>query len=216
LIEDPRPVVLHRINRSDEVLVREHVWLNATLQGIQVDGVSLNNVKPTVMSQRQRASIALALLAVLSGLTIGANAGPNNTGITAGEAAAIALKQVPGGTVLAVDPGLEGSRAIWEVLIRKPDNTGIEIDISASTGVALRQERESLPSEARGISPIVTIQQAITTAVAAVPGGRLIEIDLGREDGRTVWEARVAGSAGRVEISIDVTTGRILKKERDD
>ena len=70
------------------------------------------------------------------------------------------------GAVLAVDPGVEGSHTVWEILIRKPDNTAIEID-------------------------------------------------LGSENGRLTWEARVAGSSGRIEISIDGTNGRSVMIRTD-
>lgn len=68
---------------------------------------------------------------------------------------------------------------------------------------------------AQAPAPAITIQQAITKATAAVPGGRVIKIDLDREKGRVIWEALVESSKGRFEIYVDATTGEILKKERD-
>lgn len=68
---------------------------------------------------------------------------------------------------------------------------------------------------AQAPAPAITIQQAITKATAAVPGGRVIKIDLDREKGRVIWEAVVESSKGRFEIYVDATTGEILKKERD-
>jgi len=136
--------------------------------------------------------------------------------MTAAQAAEVALKTVPGGTVLEIDPGFEGGHAVWEVLVRKPDNTGVELYIQASTGTVLKQKPALVPAEAKGSSTTVTIQQASETAVAAVPGGRLIEIDLGTFSGRTVWEALVAGANGRTEIYIDASTGKIIKQERAD
>ncbi|MCP9832845.1 MULTISPECIES: PepSY domain-containing protein [unclassified Cyanobium] len=68
---------------------------------------------------------------------------------------------------------------------------------------------------AQSPAPAITIQQAITKATAAVPGGRVIKMDLDREKGRVIWEALVESPTGRFEIYVDATTGQILKKERD-
>jgi uncharacterized membrane protein YkoI len=136
--------------------------------------------------------------------------------ISAARAAAIALQRVPGGTVVDIDPGMENGQAVWEVLVRRPDNTGLEIYLDAATGAVLRQERESLPREALGPRPAVTVQQAIATATGAVPGGRVTAIDLDTENGRVVWDVDVAGPGGRKAITIDAATGRILEQERAD
>ncbi len=123
----------------------------------------------------RRISLSIPALALAVGVGLGAgqalasDAG-NSAGITASRAAAIALQRVPAGTVVAIDPGIEGGRAVWEVLVRRPDNTGSEIDLNATTGAILRQERGSIPHKALGPGPAVTVQQAIKTAAAAVPG----------------------------------------------
>jgi uncharacterized membrane protein YkoI len=118
--------------------------------------------------------------------------------------------------VVDVDPGVERGQAVWEVLVRRPDTTGLEISLNAATGAVLRQERESLPREALGPGPAVSVQQAIATATVAVPGGRVIAIDLDSENGRTVWDVDVAGPGGRSRFSIDAASGRILEQKRAD
>lgn len=171
------------------------------------------------MARRIALSIPGLALALGVGLGAGqalANEAGNSAGITAARAAAIALQRVPGGTVVDIDPGIEGGRAVWEVLVRRPDNTGSEIYLNATTGAILRQERESIPREALGPGPAVTVQQAIKTAAAAVPGGRVIAIDLDTENGRTVWDADVAGPGGRMQITIDAATSRVLEQKRAD
>ncbi len=167
----------------------------------------------------RRISLSIPALALAVGVGLGAPQAlasdtGNSAGITAARAAAIALQRVPGGTVVDIDPGLEGGRAVWEVLVRRPDNTGSEIYLNATTGAVLRQERESIPREAMGPGPAVTVQQAIQTAAAAVPGGRVIAIDLDTENGRRVWDAEFAGPGGRIEITIDAATGRVLEQKR--
>ena len=169
----------------------------------------------------RRVTASLPALALAVGLALAPHVGQaseagNSAGITAARAAAIALQRIPGGTVVDIDPGTEGGQAVWEVLVRRPDNSGSEIYLNATTGAILRQERESLHREALGPGPAITVQQAIRTAAAAVPGGRVIAIDLDTENGRRVWDADVAGSGGRSVITIDAATGRILERERAD
>ncbi|MEA5442538.1 PepSY domain-containing protein [Cyanobium gracile] len=164
-------------------------------------------------------SISALALAVGVGLGAGqalASGAGSTARITAARAAAIALQRILGGTVVDVDPGIEDGQPVWEVLVRRPDNTGLELYLNATTGAVLRQERESLPREALRPGPAVTVQQAITTAAAAVPGGRVMAIDLDTENGRTVWDADVAGPGGRIEVTIDAATGRILNQKRAD
>jgi uncharacterized membrane protein YkoI len=181
--------------------------------------VTLIPLRTVGMARRDTLSVpALALaagLALGAGQALASEAG-TSAWVTAARAAAIALQRVPGGTVVDVDPGSQEGRAVWEVLVRRPDNSGLELYINATTGVVLRQERESLPREALGPGPVVTVQQAIATATAAASGGRVIAIDLDTENGRTVWEVDMAGSGGRRTISIDAATGRILKQEPAD
>ncbi|MEA5389751.1 PepSY domain-containing protein [Cyanobium gracile UHCC 0139] len=167
------------------------------------------------------AGVGLGMAAVAgarstSAVVAQASGAGNSAGITAARAAAIALQRVPGGTVVDVDPGSEDGQAVWEVLVRRADNTGIEFYLKATTGEILRQERESLPPEALRPGPAVTAQRAITTAAAAVPGGRVIAIDLDTENGRTVWDVDVAGPDGPIEVTIDAATGRILQQRRAD
>jgi uncharacterized membrane protein YkoI len=165
----------------------------------------------------RRISLSIPALALAAGVGLGAGqALASEAGITAARAAAIAQQRVPGGTVVDIDPGIEGGRAVWEVLVRRPDNTGSEIYLNATTGAVLRQEPESIPQEALGPGPAVTAQQAIKTAAAAVTGGRVIAIDLDTENGRRVWDAKVAGPGGRMEITIDAATGRVLDQKRSD
>ena len=95
----------------------------------------------------RRVTASLPALALAVGLALAPHVGQaseagNSAGITAARAAAIALQRIPGGTVVDIDPGTEGGQAVWEVLVRRPDNSGIEIYLNATTGAILRQERE--------------------------------------------------------------------------
>jgi uncharacterized membrane protein YkoI len=59
----------------------------------------------------------------------------------------------------------------------------------------------------------VTIDQAIKTASEAVPG-TVVEAELEKKHGKTVWEVEVVGADGNVtEVHIDAATGAVIDKE---
>ena len=59
----------------------------------------------------------------------------------------------------------------------------------------------------------VTIDQAIKTASEKVPGA-IVEAELEKKHGKTVWEVEVLGVDGNVtEVHIDATTGAVIDTE---
>jgi uncharacterized membrane protein YkoI len=59
----------------------------------------------------------------------------------------------------------------------------------------------------------VTIEQAIKTAVEKVPG-TVVEAELEKKHGKTVWEVEVLGADGKVtEVHIDAATGTVIDTE---
>ena len=59
----------------------------------------------------------------------------------------------------------------------------------------------------------VTIEQAIKSAVEKAPG-TVVEAELEKKHGKTVWEVEVVGSDGNVtEVHIDAATGTIIDTE---
>ena len=60
----------------------------------------------------------------------------------------------------------------------------------------------------------VTAEQAIRTAQADTPG-ELMELDLGTERGRLVWEVVVRAGTRSWEFYIDAQDGTILRRQRD-
>ena len=59
----------------------------------------------------------------------------------------------------------------------------------------------------------VTIEQAIKSAVKKVPG-TVVEAELEKKHGKTVWEVEVVGGDGNVtEVHIDAATGTIIDTE---
>jgi len=59
----------------------------------------------------------------------------------------------------------------------------------------------------------VTIEQAIKTATEKVPG-TVVEAELEKKHGKTVWEVEVLGANGKVtEVHIDAATGLVIDTE---
>jgi len=59
----------------------------------------------------------------------------------------------------------------------------------------------------------VTIDQAIKTAAEKVPG-TVVEAELEKKHGKTVWEVEVLGTDGNVtEVHIDASTGAVIDTE---
>ncbi len=69
-----------------------------------------------------------------------AEANVSGSAVNAQQASTIALGAVPDGTVVEVSSGFERGIATWELLILKPDGSGVEIYIDAATGKILKQE----------------------------------------------------------------------------
>ncbi len=55
--------------------------------------------------------------------------------------------------------------------------------------------------------------QAVALAQAKVPDGRIIDLELEREDGKFVWafELQVPGKRGHHEVEIDAVTGSVQR-----
>ena len=59
----------------------------------------------------------------------------------------------------------------------------------------------------------VTIDQAIKTASEKVPG-TVVEAELEKKHGKTIWEVEVLGADGNVtEVHIDAATGAVIDTE---
>ena len=90
----------------------------------------------------------------------------------------------------------------------------IAVALAASLGIgqawALFETNKELAESAT-----ITMDQAIKTAVAAVPG-KAVEAQLGKEDGRTVYEIDIIESNTKKErtVYIDAQNGKTVKIDR--
>jgi uncharacterized membrane protein YkoI len=66
----------------------------------------------------------------------------------------------------------------------------------------------------RQLAESATVDQAVKTAIAAVPG-KAVEAQLGKEDGRTVYEIDIIDSSKKERtVYIDAQTGKTLKIDK--
>ena len=71
---------------------------------------------------------------------------------------------------------------------------------------ALFETNKELSASAR-----ITLEQAIRTAVQALPG-KAVEAQIGKEDGRTVFEVKIIDSQDKTRtVYVDAQTGQTMK-----
>ncbi|MEU2430647.1 MULTISPECIES: PepSY domain-containing protein [unclassified Streptomyces] len=130
-------------------------------------------------------------------------AAPN--GVTAAEAAAAALKKVPG-VVDSVDRA-DHSRG-WEVDVLGKDNRWYDIVVRPDgtvRHVALDRDGDNGDRGALR-SAKTTAGQAAAAALKAVPG-KVTSIDFSEDDGRYRWDVEVRDAAGREhDLVVDART----------
>ncbi len=62
----------------------------------------------------------------------------------------------------------------------------------------------------------ITIDQAVKTATEKVPG-TVVEAELEKKHGKTIWEVEVLGADGKVtEVHLDAATGAVIDTEAKD
>jgi uncharacterized membrane protein YkoI len=74
----------------------------------------------------------------------------------------------------------------------------------ASPAWALFETNKELISTAK-----ITMEEAVRAAAKAVPGGKVVEAELGKEDGRTVYEIEVIDANKKTQkVYVDAETGK--------
>ncbi len=101
------------------------------------------------------------------------------------------------------------------VLVRGSDGRGRRrtrrrVPAASATPTADDRPTESAPQTS------VSIKQAVDAALKAVPG-KVAEIELDDEHGRTAWEVDVVAENGdRRDVAVDSGTGKVLTNRADD
>ena len=70
---------------------------------------------------------------------------------------------------------------------------------------------------ARAARPKISYKDARTTAMAKVPGGKIVKHELEQEQGKLVYsfDIRVPGKSGVEEVNVDAVTGTVIAHEHE-
>ena len=82
----------------------------------------------------------------------------------------------------------------------------------AVTAIAQKTTQAELQKEAK-----ITKAQATSTALAKVPGGKVKEAELERENGKLVWSFDIAsvGTKEITEVQVDAKTGEVVSQHKE-
>jgi len=70
---------------------------------------------------------------------------------------------------------------------------------------------------ARAARPKISYKDARTTAMAKVPGGKIVKHELEQEEGKLVYsfDIRVPGKSGVEEVMVDANTGEVVSQTHE-
>ncbi|MEV0993936.1 PepSY domain-containing protein [Nonomuraea sp. NPDC050202] len=191
--------------------------MNKTIIGALVGASVLAGGCGTVLREAER-------LAVQSSPTIGtptATTAPQGspTGSPGAgdlkQAAQAALDAVPGSTLISIET--EENGRLWEVQVVGEDGTEHQLDVESGkvvSGPTTEQEdnADKAKHRARVSAAKLDYAQAADKIAAAVPEGRVTELNLDTEQGKTVWEADVIAPDGtKHEVAVDAATGAVTR-----
>lgn len=192
-------------------------------------------VKRKMMIGAVAAALTLGGTAALAS-GAGTGAASTQTGAAAGstskamisktQAKEIALKAQKG-TVDDIELETRGGKTYYEVDI---DRTSGDVDVwvDAYSGSVLKvvedddlndndDDRTSGASNTGAAAADVkyTAEQAASTAVKHVGGGKVTDNDLDEEDGRYVYEIDIRTATGEADVTVDAQTGKVLSSDID-
>lgn len=91
--------------------------------------------------------------------------------------------------------------------------------VGLSGAIAFGQLSQGMKEEREGLLARATYsaEAARQQALAAVPGGVIVESEIEEEDGRLVYcfEISVAGQKGVTEVEIDAVSGELISTEQE-
>ncbi|WP_052424214.1 PepSY domain-containing protein [Nonomuraea candida] len=131
------------------------------------------------------------------------------------QAAQAALAAVPGSTLISIETEEGGTR--WEVQVVGKDGTEHQMDVEAGkvvTGPTTEEEdaADKTKHRERVAAAKLDYAKAADAIAAAVPEGRVTELNLDTEQGKTVWEADVVTPDGtKHEVAVDAATGAVTR-----
>lgn len=135
--------------------------------------------------------------------------------------AGIALREVGQGTVVSVEDESDGAE--WEARVVAPDGTVQQVHLAADGSVLAGPSADTTDaddeSDNRALvaaAAAVSLAAAQKRMLAAVPGGRVSEIELGDMEDRVAWQGDVLDRNGvRHDVRIDAVNGSVLLDRAD-
>lgn len=147
------------------------------------------------------------------------NSGQEDT-ISPLEAAELALDAHPGTQVFSIE--LERVRGVtaWEVEVGS-DAGKWEVSVDVVNGQIVEDKVEHSRHLAEDLALLrqakVGYEDALNTMMGAVPGGKLLELEIDDHRGGAVWEGEImAPNHQQHELVVDAVTGKIIEHEIDD
>ncbi|WP_194244284.1 PepSY domain-containing protein [Nonomuraea phyllanthi] len=151
----------------------------------------------------------------------GGTASPSPGGTAAGasdlrQAARAALNAVPGATLTSIET--EENGRVWEVQVVDRDGTEHQMDVESGKVVrGPTTEQEDAADKAKHRDRVAAAKLDYSAAadkiLAAVPQGRITELNLDTERGKTVWESDVLTPDGfKHEVAVDAATGAVVRR----
>jgi uncharacterized membrane protein YkoI len=82
------------------------------------------------------------------------------------------------------------------------------------TGLSFSDAAWALKDKDMALGAMITMEQAIKTAVDSVPGGRAYEAEMDKEDGRATYKIELVDPQRKTyRVKVDATTGQLIKKQ---
>ncbi|MFI6964797.1 PepSY domain-containing protein [Streptomyces sp. NPDC050255] len=149
----------------------------------------------------------------------GRAAGSSTARVSAGEAAASAVRAVPG-SVTEAELDDEDGALVWELDVYGSDRVWHDVTVDAGNGKVLGKhtsdDNDDRDRHAPRSAP-VTLDAAAAAALKTSPG-TVTSVELDGHDGRAVrWEVDVRGKDGREhELNVDAKSGAVTVDRSDD
>ena len=140
------------------------------------------------------------------------------------DAASTALATVASSRVLRIDLDREQGALVWDVdVVTSDDKREVIVDAKTGTVLANRVDDDDSDDSAdvaedRRLLDAATVDHAaaLQMAVAEVPQGRVVDLDLDEDDGSVEWDIEViAPDHAKHELTINALTGAVTKHETD-
>lgn len=193
---------------NKKMLITGVVTVGILIGGASIVGASMNDDHEAIVKSQTVKS---------DDVVIKEDAAAEKNLLTFEEAKEIALSEQDG-YIDDIELETDDGYTYYEVEIENRD-AEYDIYIDAYTGEILKVETDDdnhhEHKNNKSLDSIMSAEEAMKMAVETV-GGTVIEIELDEDDHRYEYEIDIKTNAGKVELTMDAVTGKILEQELDD